>query len=223
MRASISWPLAERTNPPFDSTMVAGSLATSSRFVDGLRGLALDDLRAAVVAVLRGVRFDLAGDELLELRLRLENAFELFAFLGELLLLVADLHLFELGEVAQLGFEDRLGLDLGELEALHEHGLGLVLAPDDADHLVEIEIRRQQAIEDVQALGDLVEPELQPARDGGGAERQPLVEQVAQAHHLGLALERDHVDVHAIVALEIRGREQVRHELRRRRRASSAR
>ena len=29
---------------------------------------------------------------------------------------------------------------------------------------------------------DLVEPELQPARDGGGAEREPLVEQVAQAH-----------------------------------------
>ena len=62
--------------------------------------------------------------------------------------------------------------------------------------------------------GHLVEPELQAARDGGGAEHQPLVEQVAQAHHLGLALERDHVDVHAIVALEIRGREQVRHELR---------
>ena len=159
----------------------------------------------------------------LRLRLGLEDALELFAFLGELLLLVADLHFLELGEVAQLGFENRLGLDLGELEALHEHGLGLVLAPDDADHLVEIEIRRQQAIEDVQSLGDLVEPELQPARDGGGAEREPLVEQVAQAHHLGLALERDHVDVHAIVALEIRRGEQVRHELRRRRRASSAR
>ena len=72
--------------------------------------------------------------------------------LGELLLLVADLHFLELGEMAQLGFEDRLGLDLGELEALHEHGLRLVLAADDADHLVEIEIRRQQAIEDVQAL-----------------------------------------------------------------------
>ena len=90
--------------------------------------------------------------------------------LGELLLLVADLHLFELGEMAQLGLEDRFGLDLGELEALHEHGLGLVLAADDADHLVEIQIRRQQAIEDVQPLVDLVEAELQPARDGGGAE-----------------------------------------------------
>ena len=141
-------------------------------------------------------------------------ALEFFAFLGELLLLVADLHFLELGEVAQFGFENCLGLDLAELEALHEHGLGLVLATDDADHFVEIEVRRQQAIEDVQSLVDLVEPELQPARDGGGAECEPLVEQVAQAQHLGLALERDHVDVHAIVALEIRGREQVRHELR---------
>ena len=43
---------------------------------------------------------------------------------------------------------------------------------------------------------------------------EPLVEQVAQAQDLGLALERDHVDVHAIVALEVRRREQVRHELR---------
>ena len=66
----------------------------------------------------------------------------------------------------------------------------------------------------MQALVDLVEAELQPARDRRGAEHQPLVEQVAQAHDLGLALERDHVDVHAIVALEIRRREQVRHELR---------
>ena len=144
----------------------------------------------------------------------LRIALEFFALLGELLLLVADLHLLELGEMAQLGFENRLGLDLGELEALHEHGLGLVLAADDADHFIEIQIRGQQAIEDVQTLVDLVEAELQAARHGGGAERQPLVEQVAQAHHLGLALERDHVDVHAIVALEIRGREQVRHELR---------
>ena len=42
----------------------------------------------------------------------LRIALELFAFLGELLLLVADLHLLELREVAQLRFEDRLGLDL---------------------------------------------------------------------------------------------------------------
>ena len=148
---------------------------------------------------------------------------ELLALFGELLLLVADLHFLELGEVTQLGLENGLGLDLGELEALHEHRLGLVLAPDDADHLVEIQVGRKQAIEDVQPLGDLVEPELQPARDGGGAELQPLVEQVAQAHDLGLALERDHVDVHAIVALEIRGGEQVRHELRDVGAASSAR
>ena len=143
-----------------------GLVGDQLRLVDGLRGFALDDLRAAVVAVFFGIRLDLAGDEFLQLRLRLEHALELLALLGELLLLLADLHFLEFGEMAQLGLEDGLGLDLGELEALHEHRLRLVLAADDADHLVEIEIRRQQAVEDVQALIDLVEPELQAARDG---------------------------------------------------------
>ncbi len=81
-----------------------------------------------------------------------EDRIELVAFRLQLLLLLADLHLFELGEVAQLGLEDELGLLLRQLEALHEDGLGLVLATDDADHLIEVQINRDQAFEDVQAL-----------------------------------------------------------------------
>ena len=56
--------------------------------------------------------------------------------------------------------EDRLGLDVADLEALDQSGLGLVLETDDADHLIEVEEDDQQAIQDVQALLDLAEPEL---------------------------------------------------------------
>ena len=92
--------------------------------------------------------------------LLLSSASSSVALGGERLLLLADLHLLELGEVAQAGVEDLLGLLVRELEALHQHRLRLILAADDADHLVEIEEGDQQAIEDVQAPGDLVEAVL---------------------------------------------------------------
>ena len=99
-----------------------------------------------------------------------EQRLELVALLGQLLLLLADLHLLELRQMAQLGLEDRLGLLVRELEALDQHRLGLLLAPDDADHFIQIQIGDQQAIEDVQPARDLVEPVLQAAahRRAGG-------------------------------------------------------
>ena len=120
---------------------------------------------------------DLVAHQLLELRLAAEQLLELVAFLRELGLLAADLHFLEPRQVAQLGLEDRLGLRLGQLEARDQRGLRLVLGADDADHLVEVQVRDQQAVEDVQPRVDLLEPVLQPARDRVDAERQPLLEQ----------------------------------------------
>ncbi len=111
--------------------------------------------------------------------LALEDRIELVALRGQLLLLLADLHLFELGQVAQLGLEDELRLFLGQLEALHEDGLGLVLAANDADHLVEVQINRDQAFEDVQAPIDLVEAVLQPARDGSRCGNSSQLERIS--------------------------------------------
>ncbi len=76
------------------------------------------------------------------------------------LLLLADLHLFEPGEVAQARIEDFLGLLVRELEALHQHRLRLILAADDADHLIEVQESDQQSVEDVQASFDLVQAVL---------------------------------------------------------------
>ena len=101
--------------------------------------------------------------------LRLQRLFERLFLALQFVLLAADFHFFELGEVAQAGFENRLGLGLGELEALDELGLGFVLAPDDADDLIEIQERDQQAVEDVQPSLDMLQAVLQPPAYGLGA------------------------------------------------------
>ena len=81
---------------------------------------------------------DLAGDGLPLLRRRTDQALELGAFLAQRLVLGADFHFLELAQIAQPHVEDGVGLHLGELERLHQHGLGFVLAPDDLDDLVEV-------------------------------------------------------------------------------------
>ena len=118
-------------------------------FVDGLGGFALDDLRASRITVFFGVGGKFVADEFAQTLLVAEDGLELIALLGELFLLAANLHLFELGKMTELGLEDGFGLLFAQLEALHEHRLRLILATDDADHLIEIEIRDEQAIEDV--------------------------------------------------------------------------
>src|SRR3984957_12541592 len=108
--------------------------------VNRLRGFTLDNLRPPGGAVLLGILANFGRNELLQLRLTGQDALELLTLFGERLLLVTNLHLFELREMTQTGVEDFLRLLLGELEALHEHRLRLVLATDDADPLVQIEV-----------------------------------------------------------------------------------
>src|SRR4029077_15194740 len=108
---------------------------------------------------------DLGGDELPQLRLALQQPLELLALGGEALLLLADLHLLELGEVPQARVEDLFGLLVRELETLHQHRLRLLLATDDANHLVEIEEGDEEPVEYMQPLADLVQAVLEAPRD----------------------------------------------------------
>jgi hypothetical protein len=80
------------------------------------------------------------------------------------------------------------------------------------DDFVDIQIRDQQAVEDVQPARDPIEPILQPAPHGRKAELQPLLEQCLEPEHLRAAVEADDVQVHAHAALEICRREQVTHQ-----------
>ena len=58
----------------------------------------------------------------------------------------------ERGQLLQAQVEDRLGLDLGEPEALHQAlagGVAVARAADQLDHRVEVVERDQQALEEV--------------------------------------------------------------------------
>ena len=62
-------------------------------------------------------------------------------------------------------------------------------------------------------LATLLEAVLQAARHGAGAELQPLAEDLLQVHHPRPAIEPDDVEIDAVAALEVGGREQVIHQL----------
>jgi hypothetical protein len=100
----------------------------------------------------------------------------------EFLLLLANFHLFEPREMAQLGLEYRLGLLVRELEALDQHRLRLILGAHDADHFVEVQVRDQQPSRMCRRAFDLRQAVVEPPRDRGLAELQPLQQQFLQPH-----------------------------------------
>ena len=65
----------------------------------------------------------------------------------------------------------------------------------------------------MQSTRDFVEAPLETTAYRRDAELQPLAQNLAQPHHLRSTIEADDVQVDAIVALEIGGGEQVRHQL----------
>ena len=97
----------------------------------------------------------------------------------------------------QAQVEDRLGLHLGELEALDQLGLRIVLEADDADHLVEVEIGDQVAVEHLEAMLDLLQAELRAPHQHHLAVLEPLLQHVAQRQHARDLPARQHVHVEA--------------------------
>src|SRR3546814_8387072 len=71
-----------------------------------------------------------------------------------------------------------------------------------------------QAFEDVQAIVDLGKPMIDALGHGREAIVQPLAENLLEILHARPAIETDHVEIDAIAAFEIGGREQMRHQLR---------
>ena len=131
------------------------------------------DHGAALVAVFLRVVPDLFRDELFHLGVAAEQRLQLLALDLELFQLGLDLDAFQARELAQPDLEDVLGLDVGQLEALHQLGLGLVRLADDLDHLVDVQEDDVAAFEDVDAPLDLREPEFRAPRDRRDAELRP--------------------------------------------------
>ena len=111
--------------------------------------------------------------------------------------LVLDLLLLERGERAEAKVEDRLRLDLRELEARHQlrpRIVGVGGGADERDHLVEVVERDQVALEDVRAGDRLAQLVLEAARDDLALVLEVVPEQIAQAERPRHAVdERDRV------------------------------
>src|SRR5207253_4381613 len=117
--------------------------------------------------------FELVLDDGPEPALGSEDRFDLLGFGPLLLQLVENLADFQLGDLVQLGVEDRDRLLLIELEGplqlLGCVGLAVAVA-DDPDGPVERVEDDLEAFEDVDPLAELPQLVLEAAADGGEAE-----------------------------------------------------
>ncbi len=109
----------------------------------------------------------------------------------------------EPGQPAQPQLEDVLGLRLGQVEHLDQprpRRLGVVAGPDHLDHLVDVEDRHQEALDQVQPLAPLRQPVRGAAADDVEAVRDVDLEQLLEAERARLALDQaDVVDAERVL------------------------
>ena len=139
--------------------------------------------------------FDLAGNRFPLLGRRTYQRFQLRSFFAQGLVLGADFHFLELAQIAQTHVEDRLGLDLAQLEGLHQDGLWLVLFADDFDHLVEVEIGDQVSTKHFQAMFNFGQPMFGPAEQHFPSVVEPFAQRFRKPEHLRDAAFHEHVHI----------------------------
>jgi hypothetical protein len=137
----------------------------------------------------------LLADQPVDPRLVAENRPQLGDALLEVPVLLVDPLALELRQPLEAEVEDRLRLDLAELELLHQAGAGGVgvgRPADQRDHRVEVVERDQVAPQDVRPLLRLAELELRPAGDDLALEVEVFADQLEQRERLRDAVgERD--------------------------------
>jgi len=135
--------------------------------------------------------FQLLDHEVAQDALGVEHAAMLVALLFQPLFLVVEPHAIEARELPEAQVDDVLGLPLAETPFFGEFalGLGLVLArADELDDLVDLDEGLDAALDDVQAVLDLVEAVLRPALDRGNAEFGPFLQHADDALGVGQAV-----------------------------------
>jgi hypothetical protein len=143
---------------------------------------------------------------------RAEQPLNCLKLLAQRLVLAADFHLLQLAQIAQAHVEDGVGLHVRELELLHQDRLGLVLAPDDLDHLVEVEIGDQIAAQHLQAMLDLRQPVFRAAHQHVAAVVEPFAQSFGEAEHPRDAALHQHVHVERDAAFKLGELEQRLHQ-----------
>src|SRR3546814_2539676 len=81
--------------------------------------------------------------------------------------------------------------------------LGLVLGADDRDHAVAVENRDDVAADQIEPVGDLVEPVLRAALEDDELVLDPGEQCLAQAHHVPGARGIEHLQLEREAAFEI--------------------
>ena len=128
---------------------------------------------------------------------------DLGLLLREFAVLALELHLLELAQGAQARVEDRVGLQLGELEDAHQLALRLVLLADDLDDPVEVEIDDEEAAQDLEAPLDDAEAVARAADQHVAAMVEPFAQGLGEAEHPRHLAAREHVHVERDAALEL--------------------
>ena len=159
-------------------------------------GLA-DDFGAAGIGILGLDLGQFVLDDLPEFFLGGQDALQHFDGLDDFLVLVLDLLDFQIGQLAQLHFQDGLGLDGRKLEILDEGCLGVLGGlggPDGLDDLVQVVEGDAQAFQDMGALLGLVQVKPGAADDHFLAVFQVVVEQAFQVQDARLAVDQGQHD-----------------------------
>ena len=135
---------------------------------------------------------ELVDDDLLDELVRAEDLLQLGDQGLDLLVFLDDLVPLEVGQPLELHLQDGLGLDLGQLEPLHQAGPGLVdvlRGPDELDDGVEVVQGDGQALQDVGPGFGLLQVEPRPAPDDVLAVGDEVFHDVDQAERLGLLVD----------------------------------
>ena len=158
---------------------------------------------------------DLLGDGLPLRFLRAQQILDRFFLRAQILVLLADLDLFQAAQIAQPHVEDGVRLDVGKLEGLHQDRPRLILLADDLDDLVEVEIGDEIAAQNFEPMLDLRQPVARAPQQDVAPMRKPFREHFGQADDLWDAAAHQHVHVQRYAAFELGELEQALHHQRR--------
>src|SRR5262249_2994720 len=103
----------------------------------------------------------------------------------------------------QAHVEDRIGLDLRELEGPHQDGLWLVLLTDNLDYLVEVEIGDEITAEHFQAVFNFRQTMPGAAQQHLPPVIEPFAQCFGKAEHLWNAAFHQHIHVEWNTSFEL--------------------
>ncbi|KPB79626.1 Uncharacterized protein AC506_0820 [Pseudomonas syringae pv. maculicola str. M6] len=171
-----------------------------------------NDRRTTVITIGFSVGDQLGAHQLAQFGFTAQQRLKLGLLFTQGILLAAQLHLFQTCQLAQAGVEDVVSLNFRETETRNQLRLGMFGGTDDVDHLIQIQVSREQTVQQVQAMLDLVQTKLQTTTHSADTERQPFAEQRLEVLELRFAVQANDVDVDPITGFKLRGREQMLHQ-----------